>query len=109
MLIVVVDLLDGIVIDLIGVDYLYCGEVVMFDVLIGWFILLGVFVWVVIVDIWGVVYVLVCYGVDLVLIVMLGDSSDMFVLLLLEVLWLLFVILVGLCDVGFVWIGDLIG
>ncbi|MFJ1292649.1 DNA polymerase Y family protein [Paracoccus yeei] len=104
--IVAVDPPDGLVIDSTGADHLHGGEDAMLEALIGRLMMSGVTARAAVADTWGSAHALARHAASPTLI---AQGSDLLELLPLEALRLPPTVAVGLRDLGFVCVGDLLG
>ncbi len=107
--IVAVDAPDGIVIDSTGADHLHGGEAALLKALLGRLTLSGVAARAAIADTWGAAHALARWNADPVFIAAPGARVPVLSPLPLEALRLSGLVSVGLRDLGFACIGDLIG
>lgn len=107
--IVAVDPPDGIVIDSTGADHLHGGEAAMLDALVGRLVLSGLSAHAAVADTWGAAHALARYAAHPTCLAAPGTTEAVLASLPLEALRLSPAISMGLRDLGFARIGDLIG
>lgn len=106
---VAVDPPDGLVIDSTGADHLHGGEAGMLDGLLGRLMLSGVNARAAICDTWGAAHALARFAADPSFLTDPGTAETALAPLPLEALRLPPAVAVGLRDLGFARIGDLLG